>query len=780
MANYAQSTAYTRMFLMVLSSDHVSPATGLTVVVTLSKAGGAFAAAGGTVTEVSSGWYKIALTTTDTNTLGDLAFHCAVATADNTDFVDQIGPLPSVQTGDSYAIVNSATYGNAALQVQIGNIAITGAPLNAVASSFTQTTGGVTSGTYASTATRDQVYHITHDTTGTIDEYYEFDLSPTATGNVAVGSSVEFDGYVTTAVNAVNVFAYNWGATAWEQIGTIPGMTSIVEQNYSYDLSTAHTGTGANLGIVRIRFQGTGLTSLALGVDRLLVGFANVLTAPNNFSSFSIDASGRIDVGKVLGTASQGAAGYMGVDWAAIDNPTSNQTLSGTYIQGSLSSASSAINTIPTSGSTVTTGTVVTGTYANAATVDGSYWEIGPTGGAIDMYFQFNVGTSGIPNSITHTGYFKGPASPALTAYAYNYVNSAWDQVGTVAGQGGTVNLVTKYSLTNQHVGTGSNVGIVRFRFAATGLGSVDLFTDQCLCAYVLATTGITNGSTITLASTAANQNFTGNNWSLVLGTQDVSSAYFSGATSVTGTATAAAGGPYFMRCQIGTSTLPSGTTSCLLVQCGFGGTITASTGSYVVDDGYDNNPSSTVPIFDFVIAGGPTNFDFKKWSGGIQINNMTASDNASIDGNGRLILDSSCTGGTVKLRGAWDIVDNSGGVVTITKTAAFNVANTVNGNLTQVNGTTIDARFQRALDSITELTVGSGSTTTSIVTSSMSPSAAVTGQFVGLVLAFDRNTTTANLRGQKTVITASTSGGVLTVNQLTTAPVSGDTATIS
>lgn len=90
MAQYKQSVAYTRMFLMVLSSDHVSPATGKTVTVNLSKAGGAFAAAGGVVTEVSNGWYKIALTTTDTNTLGDLVFDCTATGCDNTDFADQV------------------------------------------------------------------------------------------------------------------------------------------------------------------------------------------------------------------------------------------------------------------------------------------------------------------------------------------------------------------------------------------------------------------------------------------------------------------------------------------------------------------------------------------------------------------------------------------------------------------------------------------------------------------------------------------------------------------
>jgi hypothetical protein len=74
---------------------------------------------------------------------------------------------------------------------------------------------------------------------------------------------------------------------------------------------------------------------------------------------------------------------------------------------------------------------------------------------------------------------------------------------------------------------------------------------------------------------------------------------------------------------------------------------------------------------------------------------------------------------------------------------------------------------------------VGSASTTTSIVTSSLLPAAAVADQFKGRVVVFDANTTTANLRGQATSITASTSGGVLTVDLLTTAPASGDTFTI-
>jgi len=75
---------------------------------------------------------------------------------------------------------------------------------------------------------------------------------------------------------------------------------------------------------------------------------------------------------------------------------------------------------------------------------------------------------------------------------------------------------------------------------------------------------------------------------------------------------------------------------------------------------------------------------------------------------------------------------------------------------------------------------VGGGSSTTSIVTSSMSPTCTVADQFKGKIITFAEDTTTTNLRGQSTDITANTSGGVLTVTALTTAPVSTDTFAIT
>lgn len=92
MAQLKQGVAYTRSFLMVQSADHLTPLTGATVTVLLSKAGAAFGAAAGTVTEIAHGWYKVALTTADTGTAGDLAYNCTAASGgDPTDFADQVG-----------------------------------------------------------------------------------------------------------------------------------------------------------------------------------------------------------------------------------------------------------------------------------------------------------------------------------------------------------------------------------------------------------------------------------------------------------------------------------------------------------------------------------------------------------------------------------------------------------------------------------------------------------------------------------------------------------------
>ena len=82
-----KNTALTAfMFLMLDSTDHVTPKTGLTVTATRSLDGAAFAACANAVSEVSNGWYKLNLDATDTNA-NVIAFKFTATGADATNML---------------------------------------------------------------------------------------------------------------------------------------------------------------------------------------------------------------------------------------------------------------------------------------------------------------------------------------------------------------------------------------------------------------------------------------------------------------------------------------------------------------------------------------------------------------------------------------------------------------------------------------------------------------------------------------------------------------------
>lgn len=81
------------LFRMVDSVDHVTPKTGLTPMVTLSKNGAGFGAPAGAVSEVGNGVYAVAGNATDSTVLGPLALNATSAGADPASalyFVDEL------------------------------------------------------------------------------------------------------------------------------------------------------------------------------------------------------------------------------------------------------------------------------------------------------------------------------------------------------------------------------------------------------------------------------------------------------------------------------------------------------------------------------------------------------------------------------------------------------------------------------------------------------------------------------------------------------------------
>lgn len=87
----ATAAQRTWVFHLVKSADSTD-ATGLVPVMTISKAGGAFAAvnASTAITELTNGWYKVVHDPADFDTLGCLGVRIAVATADTINVAHQV------------------------------------------------------------------------------------------------------------------------------------------------------------------------------------------------------------------------------------------------------------------------------------------------------------------------------------------------------------------------------------------------------------------------------------------------------------------------------------------------------------------------------------------------------------------------------------------------------------------------------------------------------------------------------------------------------------------
>lgn len=88
---------------LVDSTDHVTPKTGATVTVQLSKNGAAFATASGSVTEIGNGWYRVTLTAAETDTPGPLLVRATATGADTFGDYHQvaagIGNLANIASG---------------------------------------------------------------------------------------------------------------------------------------------------------------------------------------------------------------------------------------------------------------------------------------------------------------------------------------------------------------------------------------------------------------------------------------------------------------------------------------------------------------------------------------------------------------------------------------------------------------------------------------------------------------------------------------------------------
>ena len=331
---------------------------------------------------------------------------------------------------------------------------------------------------------------------------------------------------------------------------------------------------------------------------------------------------------------------------------------------GNLTSGTAAINTVPRSspdGFVITTGTAEANTEDSTHALDGTTHDLEDAAGTTDCYYIFDVGGNGVPVSVTWHGYVNSVGDD-WGIYAYNWVSTAWEQVGSRAGVNGSTIVTETFDLTNAHVGTAGNIGLVQLRFYSTD--GTKIATDRILCSYsvvaqsvgyasgaiwvdsagtsgaedyvngtadnpcpwanaltISASLGIkrfhiANDVTVTLSASLEDAYVYGEHWYLALGGQSINDSVFEGAALVTGNGTAVSH-TAFTGCSFGAGTYPPGRYR----HCGFGDSdglfSAASAGEYVFHECYSIVAGSGSPDFTFAGLGSATGVNNRGWFGG-------------------------------------------------------------------------------------------------------------------------------------------------------------------
>ena len=469
----------------------------------------------------------------------------------------------------------------------------------------------------------------------------------------------------------------------------------------------------------------------------------------DDLSTFD-DAIDTVDVGKISGgsaAADNVEATYDGTGYSDDAAPATQAQI------GNLTSGTAAINT--TVESFIKAGAEPeTNTYEDTIQEDGTYHIVEDDAGATDCYYQFDVGGNGVPVSITWHGYAQSQGD-SYTVWAYNYGTASYEQIGSINGLNGTTPITHTYDLTNAHVGTGVNLGKVRFRFLSAD--GTAFATDRVLCSYAIVSQSVgyadgaiwvnTNGSNIntenyvdgtadnpvstwaaalivasnmglsrfriisgsSIALTANSDNYAiiGAEYNLVLGGQSIAGSYIEGAT-VSGIS--AGINARFVDCKIGTVSL----TTCGMKHCAIASDINLlSAGTYLFNGCFSGVAGTGTPSIDFGAIIGDTNLNMRHYSGGIEIKNMgkVGSDNMSLEGIGQLKINVSCLGGVVALRGHFFVTDNAAGAVTLSEKANFDKTVLIPEQTSDINTLeTNDARLNNL-----DATIGSRATQASV-----------------------------------------------------------------
>jgi hypothetical protein len=344
---------------------------------------------------------------------------------------------------------------------------------------------------------------------------------------------------------------------------------------------------------------------------------------------------------------------------------------------------------------------------------DGTLHQIDDSGGTMDVYYLFDIGTGFSPRNIVHEGRANGANDP-LNVYINTNTQASptWVARALLPGQNITTNTRRTWPVASGDVMVGADAGKVAVRFHNTGLTSATLSTDQILMekgslasatgyelgagwyddnngeagviidyngvarrpsnnvADMMTIAGLAKlrrfevggGSTWTFDRDMDNYTISGNSYTVDFAGFAGNGLTVTGAT-VTGELDGAGSGLVRCRLDDDVSLPPGGRLNCV-----HPGNVNLKGSFHLFDAsrsalaGFVNTPSVTL-----VEAVTEQAVSWRDISGGMEVIGMKAGDTMTFEGNGQIIIDASCTAGEIAVRGNFTVSGDDTAIAAIT-----------------------------------------------------------------------------------------------------------------
>jgi hypothetical protein len=461
----------------------------------------------------------------------------------------------------------------------------------------------------------------------------------------------------------------------------------------------------------------------AVPMDSIAIAEA-ILEDPTTPLDNDVDGSVAADVTKISGDATAAdnqRDTYNGTGYSNGVAPATQDQVAG------IANTGAAINQIAFNDVT-TYGDDGGSDYTETQALDGVYNQVGAEfvnpDFAIDKYYEFNIGATGIPVSVTLSGRLQ-TGNPVggkfITIQAWDYVSGGgqWVDVGTLDAVSSASDAVKTIILTTTKL-TALGSGIVQLRFVNLDIDSLaNLYIDFLYCSYSIqgsvvgyaggsiwidtinGTEGtivgyngtadnpcktildafilsgptyanlrrfqIVSGTIVDLIADAPTMVGVGEKWVLGLEGFDISLATVIGA-DVTGNANAASIGSEFIDCHFGTDGVGVGLTPSTSLRCGLKDEIRLlAQGTYVFHSCYSEIAGTGTPSIDFSDGAGGSAVNFRQYSGGIEVKSMAAGDTMSLEGDGQIVVAAGITGGVIAIRGSFTKSGDATSIANIT-----------------------------------------------------------------------------------------------------------------